>query len=151
MSEKLISSNKRAFHEYHIEERLEAGLVLVGTEVKSLRAGKANMSDSFVLIRNGEAWLHNLHISQYDFGNRQNHEPERERKLLLHTKEINRLHARIRQDGCTAVPLRLYFKNGRVKVEIGVAKGKKLHDKREDLKKKDLKREHAKEFKIKTR
>lgn len=151
MSEKLISSNKRAFHEYHIEERLEAGLVLVGTEVKSLRSGKANMSDSFVLIRNGEAWLHNLHISQYDFGNRQNHEPERERKLLLHTKEINRLHARIRQDGCTAVPLRLYFKNGRVKAEIGVAKGKKLHDKREDLKKKDLKREHAKEFKIKTR
>jgi len=151
MSEKLICANKRAFHEYHIEERLEAGIVLVGTEVKSLRAGKANLVDAFVLVRNGEAWLHNLHIAPYDFGNRQNHDPERQRKLLLHSREIEKLHARIRQDGCTAVPLRLYFKEGKVKVEVGVAKGKKLHDKREDLKKKDLKREHAKEFKIKAR
>lgn len=151
MAEKLICANKRAFHEYHIEERMEAGIVLVGTEVKSLRAGKANMVDAFVLVRNGEAWLHNLHIAPYDFGNRQNHDPERQRKLLLHSREIEKLHARIRQDGCTAVPLRLYFKEGKVKVEVGVAKGKKLHDKREDLKKKDLKREHAKEFKIKAR
>ncbi len=151
MSEKLISANKRAFHEYHIEERLEAGIVLVGTEVKSLRAGKSNLTDAFVIVRSGEAWLHNMHISHYEFGNRQNHEPERQRKLLLHKKEIEKLHARIRQDGCTAVPLKLYFKDGKVKIEIGLAKGKKLHDKREDLKKKDLKREHAKEFKIKTR
>ncbi len=151
MSEKLICANKRAFHEYHVEERFEAGIVLVGTEVKSLRAGKSNLTDAFVLVRNGEAWLHNLHIAPYDFGNRQNHDPERQRKLLLHKKEIDKLHARIRQDGCTAVPLRLYFKDGKVKVEVGVAKGKKLHDKREDLKKNDLKREHAKEFKIKAR
>lgn len=151
MAEKLICANKRAFHEYHIEERLEAGIVLVGTEVKSLRAGKANLTDAFVLVKNGEAWLHNLHIAPYDFGNRQNHDPERARKLLLHKKEIDKLHARIRQDGCTAVPLRLYFKDGKVKVEVGTAKGKKLHDKREDLKKKDLKREHAKDFKIKAR
>ncbi|MDY0301202.1 MAG: SsrA-binding protein SmpB [Trichlorobacter sp.] len=151
MAEKLICTNKRAFHDYHIDERFEAGIVLVGTEVKSLRAGKSNMTDSFVLVKSGEAWLHNLHIAHYDFGNRQNHETERPRKLLLHKREISKLHARIRQDGCTAVPLRLYFKNGMVKVEIGVAKGKKLHDKREDLKKKELKREHAKEFKIKAR
>ncbi len=151
MSEKLICTNKRAFHEYHIEERLEAGIVLVGTEVKSLRAGKTNLTDAFVLVRSDEAWLHNLHIAPYDFGNRQNHDPERQRKLLLHKKEINKLHARIRQDGCTAVPLKLYFKEGKVKIEIGVAKGKKLHDKREDMKKKDMKREHAKEFKIKMR
>lgn len=151
MAEKLICTNKRAFHDYHIDERFEAGIVLVGTEVKSLRAGKSNMTDSFVLVKSGEAWLHNLHIAHYDFGNRQNHEAERPRKLLLHKREITKLHARIRQDGCTAVPLRLYFKNGMVKVEIGVAKGKKLHDKREDLKKKELKREHAKEFKIKAR
>lgn len=151
MSEKLICANKRAFHEYHIEDRLEAGIVLVGTEVKSLRAGKANLTDAFVLVRNGEAWLHNLHIAPYDFGNRQNHEPERQRKLLLHKKEIEKLHARIRLEGCTAVPLKLYFKDGKVKVEVGIAKGKKLHDKREDMKKNDLKREHAKEFKIKAR
>lgn len=151
MAEKLISANKRAFHEYHIEERLEAGIVLVGTEVKALRAGKANLTDAFVLVRNDEAWLHNLHIAPYDFGNRQNHDPERQRKLLLHKREIAKLHARIRQDGCTAVPLRLYFKDGKVKVEVGLAKGKKLHDKREDLKKNDLKREHSKEFKIKAR
>lgn len=151
MATKQICTNKRAFFEYHIEERLEAGLVLVGTEVKSLRDGKANLADAFVLVRDGEAWLHNLHIAQYDFGNRQNHVPDRPRKLLLHKKEINKLHASIRQDGYTAIPLRLYFKNGLAKAEIGLAKGKKLHDKREDLKKKYLQREHAKDFKIKAR
>jgi SsrA-binding protein len=151
MSEKLICSNKKAFHEYHIEDRLEAGIVLVGTEVKSLRSGNVNLTDAFVLVRDGEAFLHNLHIAPYDFGNRQNHLPERHRKLLMHRKEIDRLYARIKQDGCTAVPLRLYFKDGKVKVEVGVAKGKKLHDKREDMKKKDLQREHSKEFKIKAR
>ncbi len=151
MAEKLICTNKRAFFEYHVEERLEAGLVLVGTEVKSLRAGKANLTDAFVLVKNGEAWLHNLHIAQYDFGNRQNHLPDRPRKLLLHKKEISKLHARIQQEGYTAVPLRLYFKNGKVKVEVGISKGKKLHDKRESLKKKDIQLEHAKDFKIKVR
>lgn len=151
MSEKLICANKRAFHEYHIEERYEAGIVLAGTEVKSLRAGHAIMADAFVLVRNGEAFLHNLHIPPYDFGNRQNHDPDRNRKLLMHRKEIDKMHVRIKQDGCTAVPLRMYFKAGKVKVEVGIAKGKKMHDKREDLKKKDLQREHAKDFKIKAR
>lgn len=151
MSEKLICANKRAFHEYHIEERYEAGIVLAGTEVKSLRAGHAIMADAFVLVRDGEAYLHNLHIPPYDFGNRQNHDPDRNRKLLMHRKEIDKMHVRIKQDGCTAVPLRMYFKAGKVKVEVGIAKGKKMHDKREDMKKKDLQREHAKDFKIKAR
>ena len=143
MSEKIICNNKKAFHDFFIEEKLEAGMVLTGTEVKSLRMGKANLNDSFALVRNGEAFLNNLHISPYDFGNRENHDPDRMRKLLLHKKEITRLFSKIREQGYSLVPLRLYFKNGRVKVEMGLAKGKKLYDKREDLKKKDQKREMA--------
>ncbi len=141
MGEKLICSNKKAFHDYFIEEKLEAGMVLQGTEVKSLRMGKANLNDSFMMVREGEAFLHNLHISPYDFGNRQNHVPDRNRKLLLHKREIMRLYGRIREQGFSVVPLRLYFKNGMVKVELGLAKGKKNYDKREDLKKKDSQRE----------
>ena len=147
MGEKQICSNKKAFHEYHIEERFEAGMVLTGTEVKSLRMGKANLSDAFALVRNGEAFLHNLHISPYDFGNRQNHDPERVRKLLLHKNEILRLFGKVREQGYTLIPLRLYFKEGKVKVELGLAKGKKLYDKREDLKKKDMKRDLAQAMK----
>ncbi|HOI15433.1 MAG TPA: SsrA-binding protein SmpB [Geobacteraceae bacterium] len=143
MSEKIICNNKKAFHDFFIEEKLEAGMALTGTEVKSLRMGKANLNDSFALVRNGEAFLNNLHISPYDFGNRENHDPDRMRKLLLHKKEITRLFSKIREQGYSLVPLRLYFKNGRVKVEMGLAKGKKLYDKREDLKKKDQKREMA--------
>lgn len=143
MSEKLIAQNKKAFHDYHIEERFEAGIVLVGTEVKSLRNGKANFRDSFVLIRDGEAWLNNLHISPYDFGNRANHDPDRVRKLLLHRREIDRLNGRVREQGYTLIPLRLYFRNGMVKVEIGLARGKKQYDKREDIKKRETKRELA--------
>lgn len=143
MGEKLICNNKKAFHDYFIEEKFEAGMVLKGTEVKSLRAGKANLNDSFALVKNGEAFLHNLHISPYDFGNRDNHEPDRMRKLLLHKNEIAKLFGKIREQGYTVVPLRLYFKNGMVKVEIGLAKGKKLYDKREDMKQKDMKREVA--------
>jgi len=143
MSEKIICNNKKAFHDFFIEEKLEAGMVLTGTEVKSLRMGKANLNDSFALVRNGEAFLNNLHISPYDFGNRENHDPDRMRKLLLHKKEITRLFSKIREQGYSLVPLRLYFKNGMVKVEMGLAKGKKLYDKREDLKKKDQKREMA--------
>lgn len=143
MSEKLIANNKKALHDYHIEERVEAGIVLVGTEVKSLRNGKANFRDSFVLIRNGEAWLNNLHISPYDFGNRANHDPDRVRKLLLHRREIDRLQGKIRERGYTLIPLRLYFRDGMVKVELGLAKGKKLHDKREDIKERDTRREIA--------
>ncbi len=147
MGEKLICNNKKAFHDYFIEEKFEAGMVLCGTEVKSLRLGKANLNDSFALVRNGEAFLNNLHISPYDFGNRENHDPDRMRKLLLHKKEIVKLFAKVREQGYSLVPLRLYFKNGKVKVEMGLAKGKKLYDKREDLKRKDQKREMAQVFK----
>lgn len=151
MGEKLICNNKKAYHDYFVEEKLEAGLVLQGTEVKSLRNGKANLNDSFMQVKNGEAFLHNLHISPYEFGNRQNHDPDRHRKLLLHRKEINKLFARIREQGYAAIPLRLYFKNGLVKVEIGLAKGKKLHDKREDMKKKDSHREMSQALKARNR
>ncbi len=141
MGEKLICNNKKAFHNYFIEEKFEAGMVLKGTEVKSLRSGKANLNDAFAQVRNGEAFLNNLHISPYDFGNRENHDPERVRKLLLHKKEIEKLFGKVREQGYSLVPLRLYFKNGLVKVEMGLAKGKKLYDKREDMKKKDQTRE----------
>ena len=151
MSEKLICSNKKAYHDYFIEEKMEAGIVLAGTEVKSLRMGKANMTDSFMLVREGEAWLHNLHISPYDFGNRQNHQPDRNRKLLMHKREITRLYGRIREQGYSVIPLRLYFKNGMVKVELGLAKGKKNYDKREDLKKKDSQREMSQAIKARNR
>jgi SsrA-binding protein len=151
MGEKLICSNKKAYHEYFIEEKLEAGMVLQGTEVKSLRAGNVNLTDSFMLIREGEAFLHNLHISPYEFGNRANHQPDRQRKLLLHSKEISRLYGRVREQGYSVIPLRLYFKNGLVKVEIGLAKGKKLYDKREDLKKKDMQREMSQALKARNR
>jgi SsrA-binding protein len=147
MSEKIICNNKKAYHEYFIEEKFEAGMVLTGTEVKSIRMGKANLNDSFALVRGGEAFLNNLHISPYDFGNRENHDPDRMRKLLLHKKEITKLFSRIREQGYSLVPLRLYFKNGLVKVEMGLAKGKKLYDKRQDLKQKDQKLEMAKALK----
>lgn len=151
MGEKLICNNKKAYHDYFIEEKLEAGLVLQGTEVKSLRAGKADLNDSFMLVRDGEAYLHNLNISHYEFGNRQNHQPDRNRKLLLHRREIERLYGRIREKGLSVIPLRLYFKDGLVKVEIGLAKGKKLYDKREVLKSKDSQREVAQALKARNR
>lgn len=151
MGEKLICNNKKAYHDYFIEEKLEAGLVLQGTEVKSLRAGKANLNDSFMLVRDGEAYLHNLNISAYEFGNRQNHQPDRNRKLLLHRKEIDRLYGKIREKGLSVIPLRLYFKDGLVKVEIGLAKGKKLYDKREDMKTKDSQREMSQALKARNR
>jgi len=151
MGEKLICNNKKAYHDYFIEEKLEAGLVLQGTEVKSLRSGKANLNDSFMLVREGEAYLHNLNISHYEFGNRQNHQPDRNRKLLLHRREIDRLYGRIREKGLSVIPLRLYFKNGLVKVEIGLAKGKKLYDKREDMKAKDSHREMSQALKARNR
>ncbi|HPX60521.1 MAG TPA: SsrA-binding protein SmpB [Deltaproteobacteria bacterium] len=151
MGEKLICNNKKAYHDYFVEEKLEAGIVLQGTEVKSLRSGKANLNDAFMQVKSGEAFLHNLHISAYEFGNRQNHDPDRHRKLLLHRKEIDKLFAGIREKGYAAIPLRMYFKNGLVKVEIGLAKGKKLHDKREDLKKKDSHREISQALKARNR
>jgi SsrA-binding protein len=141
--EKLIASNKKAFHDYFVLQKAEAGLALTGTEVKSLRDGKANIKDSYVLFKDGEAFLFNAHISPYSHGNLQNHEAERNRKLLLHRREIEKLREQVVEKGLTVVPLRLYFKGGRVKVEIAVVRGKKLYDKRETEKKRELDREAA--------
>jgi SsrA-binding protein len=141
--EKLIASNKKAFHDYFVLQKAEAGVALTGTEVKSLRDGKANIKDSYVIFKNGEAFLFNAHISPYSHGNLQNHEPERNRKLLLHRREIDKLREQVVEKGLTVVPLRLYFKGGRIKVEIAVVRGKKLYDKRETEKKRELDREAA--------
>lgn len=141
--EKLIASNKKAFHDYHVLDKLEAGLELTGTEVKSLRDGQANLKDSYVTFKNGEAYLFGAHISPYTHGNRENHDPERTRKLLLHRREIEKLHVQVTEKGLTVVPLRLYFKGSRVKAEIGVVRGKKLYDKRETEKRREAEREAA--------
>jgi SsrA-binding protein len=141
--EKLIASNKKAFHDYFVLQKAEAGVALTGTEVKSLRDGKANIKDSYVIFKNGEAFLFNAHISPYSHGNLQNHEPERNRKLLLHRREIEKLREQVVEKGLTVVPLRIYFKGGKVKVEIAVVRGKKLYDKRETEKKRELDREAA--------
>ena len=145
--EKLIASNKKALHDYHVLQKLEAGLELTGTEVKALRDGKANLKDAYVIFKTGEAFLFGAHISPYSHGNRENHEPERTRKLLLHRREIEKLLVQTTEKGLTIVPLRLYFKGGRVKTEIAVVKGKKLHDKRETEKKREAEREAAQAMK----
>lgn len=139
---KNLATHRQATHNYFIEERMEAGMVLTGTEVKSLRLGRANLKDSYAILRKGEVWLLNCHISPYSHGNLQNHDPLRERKLLLHRNEIQKLDRRRKLSGLTLVPLRLYLKRGRVKVELAVAKGKKLYDKRESIKKRDQDREN---------
>ncbi len=141
MGEKLICQNKKAWHNYFIEDTYEAGLCLLGTEVKSLREGKASLGDSYAKIKNGEVFLVDAHISPYSHANRFNHDPLRTRKLLLHKREIKRLIGKVQEKGFTLIPLRLYFSNGRAKVELGLAKGKKLYDKRETLKRKTLQRE----------
>jgi SsrA-binding protein len=141
--EKLIASNRKAFHEYHVLERQEAGLALTGTEVKSLREGRANLSDSYVIVKQGEAFLLNAHISPYTHGNRENHDPLRTRKLLLHRREIDKIASAVRDKGLSVVPLRLYFQRGIVKVEIAVVRGKKLHDKREAERTREADREAA--------
>lgn len=141
--EKLIASNKKAFHDYFVLQKAEAGVALTGTEVKSLRDGKANIKDSYVIFQRGEAFLFNAHISPYSHGNLQNHEPERNRKLLLHRKELEKLNQQVVEKGLTIVPLRLYFKGGRVKVEIAVVRGKKLYDKRATEKAREADREAA--------
>ena len=140
---RVVASNKKALHDYHVLDTMEVGIVLEGTEVKSLREGSANLRDSYVLVRNGEAFLLNAHISPYGFGNRENHEPMRTRKLLMHRKEIDRLAQRIAEKGLAVVPLKLYFRGPKVKAEIAVVKGKKLFDKRETEKKKEAVREAA--------
>ncbi|MFT5144726.1 MAG: SsrA-binding protein [Rhodothermales bacterium] len=137
---KTIVSNRKAWYEYHIQDQVEAGLVLTGTEIKSLRTGKANLQEAFCSIRDGEMFLLQCHIAPYDFGNIMNHEPLRPRKLLLHKKEIERFAKSTTQKGYTIIPLRLYFKDGRAKLEIGLGKGKKLYDKRADTADRDSKR-----------
>ncbi len=137
----LICQNKRARHDYAIERKLEAGLVLRGTEVKACRAGKAQIHEAYVQVTDGEAYLMNSHIAEYTQGNRYNHVPERQRKLLLHKKEIDKLEVDTRQRGQTAVPLQMYFKDGRAKVEIGVGTGKAAVDRREDIKERETRRE----------
>ncbi|MBU9722214.1 MULTISPECIES: SsrA-binding protein SmpB [Bacillaceae] len=144
---KLIAQNKKARHDYHIEETYEAGMVLTGTEIKSLRGGRGNLKDSFARVSNGEVWLHNMHISPYEQGNRYNHDPVRTRKLLMHKKQINQLIGLTREKGYTLVPLKIYIKNGFAKALLGLGKGKKKYDKREDLKKKDANREIQRAFK----
>ena len=141
MAEKLICQNKKARHNYFIEDKYEAGMALLGTEVKSLREGRANLGDSYGKIKNGEVFLVDAHISPYSYANRFNHDPLRTRKLLLHKREIRRLIGKVQEKGFTLIPLRLYFSNGKVKVELGLAKGKRLFDKREALKRKTMERE----------
>lgn len=141
MPVKVICENRRARHEYHIMETYEAGIVLQGTEVKSLRAGRASLQDSFARVENGEVWLYNMHISPYEQGNRYNHDPKRPRKLLLHKREIMYLWGRTREKGLTLIPLRCYFKDGKAKVELALAKGKKLYDRRADLAERAARRE----------
>ncbi|MBM7571035.1 SsrA-binding protein SmpB [Aquibacillus albus] len=138
---KVLAQNRKANHDFFIEETYEAGLVLQGTEIKSIRAGRVNMKDSFARIDRGEAWLHNLHISPYEQGNRFNHDPTRTRKLLLHRKQIDKLIGETQQQGYSLVPLKIYVKNGVAKMLIGLGKGKKKYDKREDLKQKQAKRD----------
>ena len=146
---KLVCNNKKAYHDYFIEEKYEAGLELFGTEVKSLRLGKCSIKESFIRIDKGEVYAYGMHITPYEMGNIFNKDPLRPKKLLLHKSEILKLLIKISEKGYTLVPLEVYFKNGRAKLEFGLAKGKKLYDKREDTAKKDLRRELERDFKVK--
>ncbi|EKN67753.1 SsrA-binding protein [Schinkia azotoformans MEV2011] len=143
---KVIAQNKKAYHDYFIEDTYEAGIVLQGTEIKSIRAGRVNLKDSYAKVEKGELFLHNMHISPYEQGNRYNHDPLRTRKLLLHKKEIVKLLGITKEQGYSLVPLKIYLKNGYAKVLIGLAKGKKNYDKREDLKQKEAKRDIERAF-----
>ena len=145
---KMIANNKKAFHDYFIEDKYEAGIALAGTEVKSLRLGKCSVKEAFIRIENGEVYIYNMHISPYEKGNIFNKDPLRIKKLLLHRSEIRKMEGQIAQKGYTIVPLNVYFKGSLVKVEIGLAKGKKLYDKRHDIAKKDQNREAQRQFKI---
>ena len=149
--QKTLSSNRKAFHDYFVEERFEAGVELFGTEVKSIRAGTVNLKDSYLIIREGELFAKGIHVSPYEKGNIFNRDPLRERKLLMHKKEILKLRALSERDGYTLIPLSLYLKRGRVKVEVGVCRGKKLYDKRESSLKRDLERENRRGIKLSDR
>lgn len=144
---KQVASNRKALHEYFVEDRLEAGIALTGTEIKSVRAARVNLRDGFVLIRNGEAWLINVHISPYDFGNRENHEPRRERRLLLHRQEIRKLLSKVSERGWTVVPLRMYLVKGRAKVEIALVRGKRLYDRKDAVAERDADRDLRRQLK----
>lgn len=150
-SARIIAANKKAFHDYFVDEKIEAGLVLVGTEVKSVREGKVNLRDSYASCKNGEIWVLNMHISPYEKGNIFNRDPLRERKLLLHKKEINRLMGLSSQPGFSLVPLSVYLKGSRVKMELGLVRGKKLYDKRASMAEKDAKRDMARAMKERNR
>lgn len=141
MDIKTIATNRKAYHDYQILDSYEAGIVLTGTEIKSLRAGRVNLRDSYATVRDGEVWLVNAHIAPYSHGQRQNHEPRRERKLLLHRQEINRLIGKVQEKGWTMVPLRIYLKDGRAKVELALVRGKKQYDKRKAVAERDYDRE----------
>ncbi|WP_230399833.1 SsrA-binding protein SmpB [Novisyntrophococcus fermenticellae] len=145
----LIANNKKAYHDYFIEEKYEAGIALHGTEVKSLRMGKCSIKEAFIRIERGEMFIYGMHISPYEKGNIFNKDPLRTRKLLMHRKEILKLQGNIAEKGYTLVPLQVYFKNSLVKVEVGLARGKKLYDKRQELAKKDMRREAQRDFKVK--
>ncbi len=146
---KLIANNKKAYHDYFVDDTYETGISLAGTEVKSLRMGKCSIKEAFVRIENGEVMIYGMHISPYEKGNIFNKDPLRPRKLLMHRYEINKLMGKIKEKGMTLVPLKVYFKGSLVKVEIGLARGKKLYDKRQDIAKKDQRREAEKDFKVK--
>ena len=137
----IITKNRKAFHDYTILQRIEAGISLLGTEVKSVKSGNINLKDGYCFIRDGEVFLRNVHIGKYSHANRMNHEPMRERRLLLHRDEIRKLHAKIKERGFTLVPLLVYQKRGKVKIEIGLVRGKKFYDKKEDIKKRDISRD----------
>ena len=146
---KLIANNKKAYHDFFVDDTYETGISLAGTEVKSIRMGKCSIKEAFVRIENGEVIIYGMHISPYEKGNIFNKDPLRPRKLLMHRYEINKLMGKIKEKGMTLVPLKVYFKGSLVKVEIGLARGKKLYDKRQDIAKKDQRREAEKEFKVK--
>ena len=146
---KLVANNKKAYHDYFIDETYETGIALAGTEVKSVRMGKCSVKESFVRIQNGEVYIYGMNISPYEKGNIFNKDPLRIRKLLLHRSEINKMEAKLKEKGLTLVPIKVYFKDSLVKVEIGMARGKKLYDKRQDIAKKDQRREAERDFKVK--
>jgi SsrA-binding protein len=148
---KVIATNRKARHQYQFHDTYEAGLVLMGSEIKSIRAGRVSLQEGFVIFEGGEAWLVNVHIAQYDPASMQNHEPRRKRKLLLHRREIDRLRGRVQEKGFTVVPTRLYLKDGRAKVEIALARGKRLYDKRQAIRKRDSKRQVERALKERSR
>ena len=148
---KIAAQNRKAYHDYFVEEKYEAGIELAGTEVKSIRAGTVNLKDAYCTVKDGELFVHGIHISPYEKGNIFNKDPLRVRKLLMHRYEIRKLDSKLKEKGLTLVPLQVYFKNSLVKLEIGLARGKKLYDKRQDIAKKDMRREAEREFKVRAR